>query len=282
MIDGDRYWTQRIWSNLAASQGACVQRVVHAEFTPPAEAQATVPVTFDGSPSGSAGDPIAYWEWSFGDGVRVGTPEATISHTYATPGEYEVTLTAFDIYGNSNTHTLPVEIEAPPPPPTPAPAGTTTMPALEGPAPSPAIVHLSAAQLAAKLGLPANGRKLSGAGTIALGHGECPPACGVSLSLYASVSTSSHGHRRTKQELVGSLHLKIAAKGTGGLSLTLNSTGRALLRRAGRAGTDLKVTLRVAVEDQQGAVWRLTRSLTLTGSAHTAGRRRAAARKVAG
>jgi hypothetical protein len=130
VIDGEHYWTQRVWSNAAGeSQGACVQRMVHTEFTPPAGASATVPATFDGSSSGSAGDPIAYWQWSFGDGIVVGTPEAEVSHTYATPGKYEVTLTAFDIYGNSNTYALPVEVGAapvpPPPPAVPAPAVDT-------------------------------------------------------------------------------------------------------------------------------------------------------------
>ncbi|HWX44876.1 MAG TPA: PKD domain-containing protein [Solirubrobacteraceae bacterium] len=272
LIGGDHYWTQREWSNAATElQGGCVQRMVHTEFPAPTGARATVPVTFDGAPSGSPGDPIEYWDWNFGDHITAGTPEATVAHTYAAPGTYEVTLTAFDVYGNSNTFTQTVEVgPAPPPVPPPAPI-VNTVTVKE---PTPTLEHLTIAQLAAKLGLPANGRRLSGVGSIALGRGECPPACGVTLRLYANVSSTGHGRRRVKLVQIGSLHLTIAAKGTGALALTLNATGRSLLRRAGRAGTNLKATLTLAVEDQQGAAWQLTRTLTLTDAGGAARRRR--------
>lgn len=55
----------------------------------PHQATAGQPVSF--SASASAGD-LARWSWSFGDGETAQTRNAT--HTYTTPGTYEVTLRA--------------------------------------------------------------------------------------------------------------------------------------------------------------------------------------------
>ena len=149
-IGGQDYWLQTVWSNSAGEfQGGCEQRMVNAAFEAPNGAQATAPVTFSGAASGSPGDPVDYWVWSFGDGFQVGTPETTVSHAYAEPGEYSVTLTAVDEQGNTNTVTHTVVVGAapvPPPPPappapivetvtvtntvtTPAPAESATIPA---------------------------------------------------------------------------------------------------------------------------------------------------------
>ncbi len=123
VIGGQDYWLQTVWSNSAGEfQGGCEQRMVNAEFDPPSGARATTPATFSGAPSGAPGDPVDYWVWDFGDGFQVGTPEATVAHTYAEPGEYSITLTAVDEQGNTNTVTHTVTVGAapvPPPPPTP-------------------------------------------------------------------------------------------------------------------------------------------------------------------
>jgi hypothetical protein len=268
LIDGHRYWTQRVWSNAATEfQGGCVQRMVHTELTPPSGARATVPVAFDGSASGSAGDPVVYWEWEFGDEATVGAPEATVSHTYAKSGVYGVTLTAFDLYGNSNTHSLNVEVgAAPSPAPTPVvPTNTTTVTVTT---PAPALEHLTLTQLAAKLGLPPDGKRLSAVGRIVVGHAQCPPACAVSARLEAAVSTPGRERRSVKQRRIGSLRLTIAAKDTHAIALALNATGRVLLRRE----HSLKATLTVIVEDAQGASWQVVRRLTLIDTARAAGR----------
>ncbi len=123
VIGSQDYWLQTVWSNSAGEfQGGCEQRMVNAAFNIPTGAQATAPVTFSGAPSGSPGDPVGYWVWGFGDGFQVGTPQATVSHTYAEPGEYSVTLTAVDAQANTNTitHTVTVGVApVPPSPPTP-------------------------------------------------------------------------------------------------------------------------------------------------------------------
>jgi hypothetical protein len=267
--EGDHYWLQTEWSNAAGEfQGGCVQRMVNTAFTPPSTAQATVPASFDGSASGTpgallaGGDPVIYWEWDFGDEELGGefftiSASPTVSHTYALPGRYQVTLTAVDELGNSNTTSHTIEVGTAPVPPAPPPPVQTPTVTVTTPTPPP--IRLTVNELAAKLGLPRSGASLAGLGTIALGRAECPPACGVTLGLYATVHTTRRGHRTTKQVLVGSLRTTIAPSGTGGIALKLNAAGRALLRRAHR----LRVVLKIAVEDQQGASWQISRPLTL-------------------
>ena len=255
VINGDHYFTQRLWSNEAGLfEGGCVQRAIGASFSVSVGAAATVPVTLDGSASGAPGDPAVYWVWDF-EGEQVGSSSHTSSHTYAKPGVYEVALTAYDAYGNAQGTVESVNVGAapvpPPPPSTPLPI------TIKEPAGPPA--HLTATQLAAMLGLPANGKKLPGSGRIALGHAACPPACAVTLQLNAKVSTTTHGHRSTKLVPIATLHLTIAAKGTGALSLTLNAKGRTMLRKLHKLSCQLNVT----VEGQEGGSWQIVRSLTL-------------------
>lgn len=256
LIDGKPYWTQRVWSNEAGlAEGGCVQRAIGASFTVSARAGATVPIVFDGAGSGAPGDPAAYWVWNF-EGEQIGTPDATTSHTYPAPGTYEVGLTAYDGYGNAQASVESVSVGAAPVPSLPQPSSTP--PVVKEAAPA----HFTLAQLAAKLGLPANGRKLSGSGHIALGHGECPPACAVTIRLYAKVTMTTHGRRSTKLVSIGSLGMRIAAKGSSplSLSLTLDAKGRAMLRRLHK----LSCQLNVKVEGEEGGSWQIVRSLTLT------------------
>ena len=56
----------------------------------------TLNVDFDGSTSTDDGT-IVSWDWDFGD-TNTGTGE-TVSHTYAAPGTYSVTLTVTDDQG---------------------------------------------------------------------------------------------------------------------------------------------------------------------------------------
>lgn len=274
-IGGQHYYLQTEWSNQASSsEGRCVQRALEVGATMPAEAKATVPATFSGAASGEPADPIAYWIWNFGDGMQAGTPEATVSHTYAHQGTYEVTLTVIDALGNSQTRKgLVVQVGvAPPPPPTSStkPASeiiTRTVTVVE---PAPSLAYLNLAQLASKLGLPGSGAVLSGTGVITLGHAECPPACGVTASLYAKVTTTRHHRRIVRQVLIGAAQLRIAVKGTGTIAVTLNAAGRRLLRAKHRLAAQLKLS----VEDQQGASWQISRSLVLTAPGTPAKHRR--------
>jgi hypothetical protein len=265
-INGDRYWTQREWSNEAGlSVGGCVQRSIGSSFTVSAGAQATVPVMLDGSPSGAPGDPATYWVWSFLSGEQIGTASPRLSHTFAEPGEHEVALTAYDGYGNSQATMEIVKVGPAPVPPPPAPISLPPAPVAIKEAAGPRA-HLTAAQLAAKLGLPANGRKLVGGGSISFGHAECPPACSVTLKLYEKVVSTAHKHRATKLVSIGALQLTIASKAGVALALSLNAKGRALLRKS----RSVPCKLIVAVEGQEGGSWQIERTLMLTGTGRLA------------
>jgi PKD domain len=260
IVGGGHYWLQKEWSNNAfVREGGCVQRMLPTSFVAPAQAKATVPATFDGSPSGEAGDPAVHWFWDFGDGMQAGSPEAQVSHSYAQPGQYEVTVTALDVYGNSNTYTANVAVgAAPPPSATPLPQvviNTIKVPA--------AVAHYTASQLARMLGLVGNGARLSGLGIISLGHAACPPACSLMVRLYALVHTRKPHRRTLIRTLIGELHTTLAPGGSGGLALRLNASGRRLLAARHKLSTQLTVT----IEGQEGGSWQLSRSLTLMNAA---------------
>lgn len=87
------------------SGGTALDPVVDAD---PEQGAAPLTVTFDASET--AGDPVEY-VWAFGDGTA-GRGE-TIEHTFATPGEYEVTLQVIDADGNEATTTRVIEVDAP-------------------------------------------------------------------------------------------------------------------------------------------------------------------------
>lgn len=56
--------------------------------------------------NGTSGGEITAWTWSFGDGGSTAGPN--VSHTYAQPGTYTVTLTVTDVY--ENTYTVSREV----------------------------------------------------------------------------------------------------------------------------------------------------------------------------
>lgn len=75
------------------------------------------PIQFQGTANG--GYPPYHWDWDFGDGTT-GT-EKDITHIYDEVGDYTVTLTVTDSYGNTCTDTTTVIITTQPPPPQPPP-----------------------------------------------------------------------------------------------------------------------------------------------------------------
>jgi flagellin-like protein len=66
--------------------------------------------TFDGAPSTNEGGTIATYDWSFGDGAS--TTGETTSHTYASAGTYDLTLTIETPDGTTRSVTRSVTVEA--------------------------------------------------------------------------------------------------------------------------------------------------------------------------
>jgi hypothetical protein len=86
--------------------------------------------------------------------------------------------------------------------------------------------------------------------------------------LFARVAANARGRIAAKLVPIGSLHITIAPKGVGVLNLVLNARGRMMLRTR----HVLSCRLRVTVEDQEGGVWQIARSLTIIGAARSARR----------
>jgi len=61
---------------------------------------------------------VVSWSWSFGDGATSG--ERNPTHTYSTPGTYEVTLTVTDNAGAADSESKNVTVILPAPTPTPS------------------------------------------------------------------------------------------------------------------------------------------------------------------
>lgn len=115
LINGDEYYTQTLWSNeptqtpSSAAAAGCLQRLGPTPvFTPPTGVAAGKSEQFDASNSYDTGSTISSYSWNFGDG---GTATgAQVSHTFATAGTYDVSLTVTDAAGNSSTETMPVTV----------------------------------------------------------------------------------------------------------------------------------------------------------------------------
>lgn len=255
-INGDHFLLQREWSNAA---GGCVQRAPSVKASFVVTQQSETELTLNAGLSTTEAGEIAEYNWEFSGGdTAFGS---AVTQRFPTPGEYTVTLTVVNNSGASATTSERVTLQTMR---TSTTATTTTTVTA-----SAASTHRTAAEIAKLLGLPHNGAKLSGLGSIALGHAECPPACGVGAKIFVT----EHDGKRAKRVQIGSLNEKVAEKGTGSIELQLTARGKKMLRKR----HTLAVTLVVTVEDTAGANWKIERHLTLTSGGNAA-RRSVAAR----
>ncbi len=262
VIGAGHYFLPTEWSNAATlGGGRCAQRMLAARIAVSGSARATVPTVLSGAGSGEAGDPVTYWVWTFGDAAagqyetQIGTGEPTVSHIYPAAGNYTVTLTAYDAYGNSSAAESVVTVGA-------APAPTVTTTTTTKTTTSTTVASYTGSEIAARLGIAHNGAKVSGAATITLGHAQCPPACSAKVRVYTNVTTLSEGQTSTSAVLIGSASEKIARGQKAAVTFKLNSTGRKLLRQR----RTLVVMLRLVVGDEDGGSWQIDRSYTLTAA----------------
>ncbi len=132
LINGDKYYTQSLWSNGATN---CLLQTPTAALTPtfsaPAGAARGASVIFNPEASTSAAG-FSSATWNFGDGstgnFTIGSPSA-VAHTFASTGDYKVTLTVVDVDGDLESTSRTIDIALAPTasftaPPAPVVAGS--------------------------------------------------------------------------------------------------------------------------------------------------------------
>jgi hypothetical protein len=134
-INGDHYYLQWAFNSAGATAGKGVVCWSGAEaavphFTAPNPVDVGDEAAFDAKESNIqldanlaktlADEPFdaPVYEWSFGDGTPpvVGVEDASVLHSYAYGGVYDVTLTITDSGGNVTSTTNPITVIGPPPP----------------------------------------------------------------------------------------------------------------------------------------------------------------------
>ncbi len=235
VIGANHYYLQQEWSN---DIDDCAQRVgpAHPVISGPTSAAPGQTVTFNGFSSTAGDGGIESFEWEFGDGS--GEEGAEVTHSYAEPGIYTVTLTVYDDggFGFSKTRQITVKTpEEPPPgeeePPSGGGGGTggtgtssgssgSSSGSSGGPAPAPvAGVAVVGAKAKVKGGVAALKLKCSGgpcSGVVKLldhgviGHAAFHLAAGASKVLKVRLTAGG---------------LALFAKKAGGLKVSLSGTG---------------------------------------------------------
>jgi PKD repeat protein len=84
-----------------------------ADASGPYTADLGTSVTFDGTASSDPDGTIVTYNWNFGDGTTLEDGGATPTHTYATAGTYNVTLTVVDNDGLSDSDSTTATITDP-------------------------------------------------------------------------------------------------------------------------------------------------------------------------
>ncbi len=79
----------------------------------PVEAAVNSPVTFSASETPETYGQALNYSWSFGDGGTMVTQEPTVSHIYAAPGKFNVTLTVTDASEAFSSATKTVSVQIP-------------------------------------------------------------------------------------------------------------------------------------------------------------------------
>jgi len=93
---------------LTVAAGAAADEPPTASFVPPSDPKSGKPAEFDATASSDNGKIVTYY-WEFGDG-QTGSGKK-VTHTWATPGSYEVTLWVTDDAGQQGSVTRAVNVK---------------------------------------------------------------------------------------------------------------------------------------------------------------------------
>ena len=246
-INGDHYFIQLEWSNAG---GGCLptDEPPTARFNVvPGSPTASQPASFDGSPSQDADGTLSF-SWQFGDGST--GSGALPSHTYASPGNYTVTLTVTDAGGQTATATHTVSV------------GGSSSPA---PAPQPPPPSPPPATLTGTLSIP-NQRLKTVLQRGLLVHFTSNLAAGADLSLLVSRRTGRKLHAPKHAKRLGPfLRLALASdnvgsNGSGDSRLTLSRAEKKHLRHS----RSLTVTVQLTLTDASGHSFTTQQPVTIT------------------
>jgi uncharacterized delta-60 repeat protein len=209
----------------------------------PAAPVAGQPVTFTATATPTAGDTIAAYGWNLGTGDSAFTDAsgATVTKTFAAPGTYTVAVQATDDDGFSATSTQTVTVAAPPTATSTTPVSTKALAKL-----TVAKVTTSAHGVSVKLLC----QQAACAGTVALSTLE------HRLGTKVLAVTAVARRHTTRRVSLGGARFSLAAGKTATLTLKLNATAKALLRRFGH------LPARLTVGDRASAAT-IVRTLTL-------------------
>jgi hypothetical protein len=105
-INGAHYYLQGAWSNATGECALSSSPVPR--FSAPPTPVAGAPLAFDGQPGTNAA--VNGYAWSFGDGQSAAG--ANVTHTFAAPGDYTVTLTVTDSFGNTGSVSEQLDVTA--------------------------------------------------------------------------------------------------------------------------------------------------------------------------
>jgi PKD repeat protein len=223
-LNGTTYTVQKAWSN---NLGECVPSVPGiaaptASFT---SSTNLLTASFDGSGSSSPNGAIHSYAWSFGDGSSGGG--AHVSHNYAAPGTYQVTLEVTDAGGFLAKTTQAITVSVPGG--GGGSGGSGSGGGSGGGPPSVAQVDAALTQL---LGAPQSGHATIPA-VLAAGGFTDPfnaPGPGTVVVQWYFVPPGAHLSRAVKPVLVAQGRKVFSAAGRSSIKLGLTARGRSLLK----------------------------------------------------
>lgn len=213
--------------------------------TPQPGASATFDATSSTVPSG---DSIVNYQWDFGDGTEVvSTPTSTVQHTFAAAGNYKVTLTVTDAFGNTAQTAQTIAITTPGGGATTGgtttgttTTGTTTTPITTTPTTTVApkvtasIASSHANEVAVTVSCPTGVAVCSGAVTVK-----------TAGAITASVAKAKKGKHAKKVApfTVGSQTFSITGGQSKTLQVTISAKAAALLRQKGTLSLIATITV---------------------------------------